>query len=232
MKAKLFKAFIIDQEDDLAKQLITSVSGLFGKIYANKDPDAAKAEIDSLRPDIIFVNLSLKQRSANLEFVEKLFANPELECLFFGYCDAANAEIIAHAIESGIDDVFSRPFDKDIISSKISRFILNDEAQKLTLQYVPLLNPIKASFKAKFEMTSVDENGITFKTEHFINKGTTFKARDPIINDIFDVPEIELMITKTWIGEGWNEYFSFAEVREAKDKTSASLRKFILEKIQ
>lgn len=232
MKAKLFKAFIIDQEDDLSRQLITSISGLFGKIFANKDLADAKIEIESLKPDIIFVNLSLKQRSANLEFLETLFAIPELESLFFGYCDAANSEIIAHAIESGIDDVFSRPFDKDIISSKISRFILNDEAQKLTLQYVPLASPIKASFKAKFEMTSVDENGLTFKTEHFINKGTTFKARDPIISEIFEVPEIEMMVTKTWIGEGWNEYFCFAEVREAKDKTSASLRKFILEKIQ
>lgn len=232
MKAKLFKAFIIDQEDELSKQLIPSISGLFGKVFANKDLAAAKLEIDSLRPDIIFVNLGLKQRSSNLEFVESFFANSEFDSLFFGYCDNASAEIIAHVIENGISDVFSRPFDKDIISSKISRYILNDEAQKLTLQYVPLINPIKASFMANFEITSVDENGITFRTEHFINKGTTLKARDPIIYDIFAIPEIELMVTKTWIGENWNEYFSFAEVRDARDKISASLRKFILEKIQ
>lgn len=231
LKTKMLKALIIDQNPEQAKNFATLVKELFNKVFVQSDALLALKEFEELKPNVIFFNLTINQRSAHFELLEKLPMAMDNPVIVFGYNDAPEPELLAHAIETGIQDIFLRPYDADIISTKITRFYQSEKTSGREIQYQELNPAIKATVKFNFKLTAVDENGLTFKGEHYISKGTVFTQKGPLINEIFENDSQELMVTKTWLSDDWKEYFFFAEPKDQKEQTSAALRKFVLRKI-
>jgi response regulator RpfG family c-di-GMP phosphodiesterase len=231
LKVKLLKAFIIDNNPDQARMMNNLVKEIFTKIYIQTDPILAIRELSEIRPQVIFLNLSIAQRSLNFEIIEKISPIKDQQTVIFGYNDSFEGELLAHAIETGIHDIFVRPFDPDIISTKVSRFFQSEKTDALELQYSPLIHPIKTSVKMNLKLKGVDENGLTFKSDHYISKGTIFPLKNDLIKEIFETENMEMMITKTWLGDGMNDFYIFAEPRVAREQHNASLRKFILRKL-
>jgi response regulator RpfG family c-di-GMP phosphodiesterase len=231
MKSKLLNAFIIDQDPAQGAQFSKVVKELFSKLYLQKSINEALLEYKEVRPHVIFLNLTLDQRSANLEILEGLDFTTEDPTIIFGYNDGAEAELLAHAIESGIQDIFLRPYDPDIISTKINRFFISEKTQNRNLSYSRLIPPIKAQLKFNLKLVAVDENGLTFKGDHYISKGTSFPIKNDLMKEIFEAEDQYFMVTKTWIGDTGKDFFLFAEPKDAKEQTAANLRRFILRKI-
>lgn len=230
LNAKMLKALIIDQNPDQAKNFATLVKELFNKVFTQTDPLLALKEFEELKPNVLFLNLTINQRSKNFDLLEKLPFTLDNPVIVFGYNDGSEPELLAHAIETGIQDIFIRPYDADIISTKITRFYQSEKTSGREIQYQDLNPPLKAHVKFNFKLSAVDESGLTFKGEHYISKGTVFTQKGPLINEIFETDSQELMVTRTWLGEDWKEYFFFAEPKDQKEITSAALRKFVLRK--
>lgn len=231
MKSKLLTALIIDKDPDQGKQFGQVVSKLFSKLYIEADEKMALEEFKNVRPDVVFINLNLSQRSRNFELLEKLEFSPEKEVIVFAVNDQVEDELLAHAIECGVHDIFVRPFDEDLISTKINRYFISDKTQAHELRYARLTPPLKAQVDLKFRLLSVDENGMTFKSENFISKGIHFPLASPLVADIFGQPEVFFMITKTWTSDDLKDFFVYAEPRDMSEEMSAALRRFILRKI-
>jgi response regulator RpfG family c-di-GMP phosphodiesterase len=231
LNAKMLKALVIDQDPNQAKTFAALIKELFNKVFVQSDIVLAQKEVEELKPNIIFLNLTINQRSSNFETLEKLPLSLDNPVIIFGYNDGSEPELLAHAIETGIQDIFTRPYDTDIISTKITRFYQSEKTSGREIQYQELNPVIKATVKFNFKLSAVDENGLTFKGDHYISKGTIFNQKGPLIKEIFETESQELMITRTWLGEDWKEYFFFAEPRDQKEQTSAALRKFVLRKV-
>jgi DNA-binding response OmpR family regulator len=231
MKAKPIKAMIIDHDADLAKQFSQNISALFTKLQIQDNTPEAIQSFKDMRPQVLFINLTINQRSTNFEILEKLELSQEMPTVIFGYNDSHEPELLAHSLETGIVDIFVRPFDPDIISTKIGRYFQSEKTQEMSLQYSPLKPPIKAQVHFNFKLTAVDENGLSFKGEHYISKGTIFSLNNDLMKEIFENSLQEFMVTKTWISDDWKDYFLFAEPKDASEQKSAALRRFILRKI-
>jgi DNA-binding response OmpR family regulator len=231
MKQTNLKAMIIDADPDQAKAMSIVLKDLFSKIIFQSDVTLALKEFRELKPNILFLNLGIGQRAIQLEIPEKLELTPDEQLVIFGYNDASEPELLATAMESGIHDIFVRPFDADIISTKINRYYVSDKTQNRDLQYGKLTPSLKAQVVFDLKLVAVDENGFTFKGEHFICKGTTFPLKGTFIKDIFEADIQEFMITKTWVNEDQKDYYLYAEPRDMKEQTNAALRRFILRQL-
>lgn len=129
MKTKTLSAMIIDQDPDQTRQISNVIKSLFNKVYTQGNLAEAIKEFGEIKPQVLFLNLTINQRTDNLELIEQLTFNQESPTVIFGYNDSQESELLAHAIETGVHDIFARPYDADIISSKINRYYQTEKTQ-------------------------------------------------------------------------------------------------------
>ena len=231
MKTKYLKAMIVDQDSSQGRALALLIKDLFSKIHFEQNVDEIIKECQQVKPRVIFFNLNVAQRTNNFEILEKLPLDGDEQTIIFGYTDAAEPELIAHAIEEGFNDIFVKPFDADIFATKINKYFQFEKTQQRDISYTPLRPPLHGTLNLPLKLISVDENGFEFKCDHYVSKGGSFKLSTPMVQEIFEEPSIDLMISRTWTGDNYNDYFFYAEPLLSNEKTSAALRRFILRKV-
>ncbi len=205
------------------------VKTLFNKVFTQTDIKLIPGDLADLKPQVVIINLSLSQRTENLELAEYIGQQPVVP-LLFGYTESHEPELVAHALESGFQDLFMKPYDEAIIASKINKYFQHEKTLKHDLVYLPMKPPLNVKVNFKIIIKSVDENGITFSSNHYISKGTVIRLPGELSQELTSSAKTEFMVTKTWAGETWEEFFSYAEVRSPDDTKSSALRKFILQK--
>lgn len=229
MRTKLLTTLVVDNDPDQLKQLTKVLSEVFNSVYTT-NIDSAVTDHKNLKPHVIFINLTIKQRRNNLELLEKLKSTEENPVIIFGYNEGLEPELTAHALEIGMHDIFLRPFDADIIASKINLFFKSDKAMDKGISYSKLTQPIESRVSLKAKMIGVDESGLTFSGPHYINKGSVLTMNQPLIKEIFEKDSIDMLVTKTWLSDDWKVHFFFLEPKNANEQSSAALRRFILKK--
>ncbi len=231
MKTQYLKALIIDQDPAQGRAMALLIKDLFNKIHFEQKVDEIIKECNEIKPRVLFINLNVEQRTTNFEILSKIPLDGDSQTVVFGYTDSHEPELIAHAIEEGFHDIFVKPYDADIVATKINRFFQFEKTQPRQINYTPLKPSLQGVMGISLKLISVDENGMQFKCDHYISKGTPFKTESPIIQEIFEEPIVELMVTKTWMGDNYGDYFFFAEPVRSIEKNSAALRRFILRKL-
>jgi DNA-binding response OmpR family regulator len=228
---KNFTALIIDSNPDLSQRFISVVDKVFTEVYLQPSEEQVEKDLVEFKPSAIFLNLNIDQRQSAFALLEKLPTMLESMPLVFAYMDGHEPELIAHCFENGILDVFMRPFDADLIASKINRALRNEVAAvEKNLTYTKLLKPLSAEVKFSGRLAAVDENGLTLICDHYVSKGSRLKITSSLMEEIFGTATIRLMVSKTWFDEHKSIHFLYAEPPEQKESQSAGLRRFIMRK--
>lgn len=230
MRPRGLNALIIDQDPQSANHLSHLIKELFHRLHVQADWQEAIQESKDIGFQVYFINLNIGQRTLNLEMVSKIPIEGDPRPVIFGYNDGLEPELLTHAIENGFQDVFIKPFDADIIASKINRFIQSEKTQARDLHYALLSPPLKAKINLQFKVTAIDENGLNLLSDHYISKGTVFTINHPLVQDIFGQSSMDFMVARTWMGDDWKEYYFFVEPKSPSEQTSAALRRYILSK--
>lgn len=230
MKTLSLNALIIDSDPAYTAHIIPVTKPLFNKVFLAGKTDEVMKEVEENKPNVIFLNLTIQQRQNALDLLDRLKSGHG-EAIIFGYTDSAEPDLITHALEAGLQDIFTRPFDRDLISTKINRFYQTEKTLSNEIRYTPLSSPIKARVEMSLKLIGVDENGMTLKGDHYISKGTMITIPEKLAKELFELNSVELMVTKTWVSEDWKNYFLYAEPKDSKESMSASLRKFIMRKL-
>lgn len=231
MKTTYLKAMIIDQDSTQGRAMAILIKDLFTKIHIEQNAAEIIKECEQVKPRVFFLNLNVAQRTTNFEIMEKLPLDGDNQTVIFGYTDTSEPELIAHAIEEGFNDIFVKPFDADIFATKINKYFQFEKTQDRDISYTTLRPPLHGMMNLPLKLMSVDENGFEFQCEHYVSKGGTFTLADPMIQEIFEEPSVNLMISRTWMGDNYTDHFFYAEPQQSDEKTSAALRRFILRKI-
>lgn len=226
MNTKFVSSYIIDQDAESGRHMSGIVKDLLHKVYFETDTKKVIEEITKLKPAIVMVNLTISQRTENLELSE-IAGRMNPPPLLLGYSDSHEPELLAHALESGLQDLFMKPFDEDIIASKINKFFQHEKTLKHDLAYNILKPALAAKVKFAIKVTGCDENGITIESEHYLSKGTSIKLPPTLAVEISGSDKTEFMITRTWTGDSWSQFYSYAELKSPDDAKTASLRRFI-----
>lgn len=227
MNTKFVSAYIIDQDTGSGRNMAAVVKELFHKVYSEADTKKVIDEITKLKPAIVFVNLTISQRTINLELAEALGKLTEDSPLILGYTDSHEPELLAHALESGLQDLFMKPFDGDIIASKINKFFQHEKTLKLDIAYHVLKPALPVKVKFQIKVAGCDENGITLESGHYLSKGSVIRLPRELSRELSGDEMTEFMITRTWTGDSWGQYFSYAELKAPDDQKISALRRFI-----
>lgn len=231
MKAlNLPQALVFDLKEASAKQMAAMLKDIFTTVYLYSDPATLLEQCSKIKPKVIFINLGIEQRSKNLTLIEELSVLPDSP-IFFGYMESYEPEIVAHAIEMGFHDIFTRPFDVDIISTKLVRFIKNDHNENREINYTSVRETIPCSINAKFRIKAVDENGIHLTGPHYISKGTRFFISGDLIQTIYEEHEVEFMVVKTSTDNNSDEFACYIEPTKSSEERSGALRRFLMGKM-
>lgn len=228
MRAKHHRAVIFDTDSLLALKVHAIVSKLFPSTNIQNNAQLFVVDYGQIRPDVVFLNLNASARDVSFKFLES-HAKSADKAYVFAYMDKIDPEIVAHAIENGVQDFFSKPFDESIIATKINRLIKNELTVDQSLSYNRITPPVSVMLDLPLKVVGVDENGITFESPYYVNKGTKLNIASPLIQEIFSVPSFEMMVVKTWL-DG-KKYHLFVEPWMASEEMSSALRRFILSKI-
>lgn len=209
MRAKFLSTLVIDSDPDQAKQIAKVLGEVFNSVYIS-NAEAAVVEAKNLKPHVVFLNLTIKQRRINLELLEKIKATEENPVIIFGYNEGLEPELTAHALEVGLQDIFLRPFDSDIIASKVNLFFKSDKSLDKGISYSKLAHPIEGRVSLNIKLIGVDESGMTFSSPHYINKGSVLNFNQPLVSEIFEKESIDMLVTKTWLSDDWKTHFFFS----------------------
>jgi len=220
-------AVIIDKNIEKAQLFSGLISPELLNISFITDFLDAQKLIQEIQPRIVFVCLNLNQRADCFDLLQILAKKPSAMTIY-GYSEHIGPELITHSLENGVQEIFTSPFDSHRINVKILSE-LNTAKGNEEFNSIPLNPPLKAFVQIEMTIQNVNENGVTFKSSHYISKGTIFSSNANIIQDIFG-KEQTLMITKTWPGVDWREYYLYAEPTVTNDMTSTALKQFIAHK--
>ena len=228
MKTRFLQAILCDQDAIQGRQMGALIRDLFNKMTYEQTSDAIATECKENKPRVIFFNINIEQRIASFEILAKLPLEADSQTIIFGYTDTHEPALIAHAIELGFHDIFVKPFDVDIVATKINKFFEFEKTQNRQINYQSLKPSLKCSLQLSVKLMSLDENGLNCMSENYISKGTVLKLDSKTINQIFEETPVEFMVSKTWMGDNVGEYYLYAEPKAASEKSSALLRKFII----
>lgn len=226
MNTKFVSALIVDQDAESARNMAALVKDLFNKVYIQSDMMNVQEDLTKVKPAIVMMNLSMSQRTENLELAE-IIGKLEQPPLLLGFSDSHEPELLAHALESGLQDLFMKPFDQDIIASKINKFFQHEKTLKHDLAYSQLRPPLNAKVKFSIRIKGCDENGVTIESEHYLSKGTLIRLPGNISQEMTGDEKTEFMITRTWTGDSWSQFYSYAELKTPDEQKTSNLRRFI-----
>lgn len=220
-------AVIIDSAPELTKKLMAVMGPILPQLKVQTHLDDQEP-----LPDVVFVNLNIGQREGSFQLMEKLSLAQKIP-LFYGYLDSSTPELVAHAIESGAQDVFTKPFDEALISTKLSKHIKDERLEENQLPLKALVPSLPANVEFSFKLLSVDENGLLLHGKHYISKGTRIEFAAPIVREIFGKESLAMMFSRTSrCVEDEQSYLFYLEPVNATEAHSSALRNFIIRKKQ
>ena len=229
---KNIPSVILDTDVEMARKFQQVIKPIFPTVKVQNDPLLFENEFADHSPDVMFLNINLETREESFRLMEK-FSQSRRPPLFYCYMDSSTPEIIAHAIENGAQDVFTRPFDNAHIATKLAKHVKHDLARDNQLNVKTLVPTLPASVNFSFKLLSVDENGMLLQGKHYISKGTRFEFTAPIILEIFGKPSLPMMFSRTSRSEtDDHSYLFYLEPVNPTEAHSAALRSFIIRKKQ
>lgn len=224
---KSLKPLVLDSDTGSSRKVTDSLEKIFNHVYAQSDAARYRNELVQLKPDILFINLMINQREEGFGVLDWLGDLDKLP-LIYGYTDETNPDLAAHAVENGFLHVFNIQTEIDELASVIGGHFKESEALIKDLACYKLNPPFPAEIELELNLIQIDENGFTFRSSHYISKGTTFDLIDPVVKEIFGEIQIPVMVVKTSQCED-DQYYIFVEPKDIRESGS-SLRRFIMGK--
>lgn len=224
---KSLKPLVLDSDTSSSRKITDSLEKICNHVYVQNNAAFYRNELVQVRPDILFINLMINQREESFGVLDWLGDLDKLP-LVYGYTDELNPDLAAHAIENGFLHVFNIQTGVDELASVIGGHFKESEALIKDLACFKINPPFSAELELELSLIQIDENGFTFKSPHYISKGTTFNLIDPVVKEIFNENQIPVMVIKTSQYED-DQYYIYVEPKDVRE-SGIALRRFIMSK--
>lgn len=220
---------LVDSDPRTLGAIQNSLTVVTDRTHVLKDASAIEEVLRDFRPEVAFINFNMDQRRRGLELKDELLlSKPDLDC--FAYADAADPILVAHVLELGFRDIFVRPFDPDVICTKINRLGSSKHTNGHDLFYSPIKPARPAELSVPMRLLSIDEGGFYFRSKSFIAKGVSFTFSGSLCQEIFGQRDLELMVSSSERDLGANVFTYYAEPKTPSKIHQSALRHFLLSK--
>jgi CheY-like chemotaxis protein len=225
------KALIVEDDEIQAKVLEVVLGRLGIDVYLVKTAKEFIAKIKTLKSDFCLVDLNVESLGVGfsvIQAVRKVLGNEPVLIVVSGESDRG---AITHALEIGANDFIVKPVDRDILISKISRYVQTDKILDARSPLLPVPNEgIAANLCVDMKIQSIDEIGVTLQGIHLIAKGTAFHIGGGVLDEITGRDRPNLMtVVSTWVNPD-GTYGSYVEFDKADIEVLTSVRRWISQK--
>jgi DNA-binding response OmpR family regulator len=225
------KALIVEDDEIQAKILQVVLTRLGIEVHLVKTAKEFVAKIKPLKPDFCLVDLNVESLGVGfsvIQAVRKVLGSDPVLIVASGESDRS---AITYALEIGANDFIVKPIDRDILISKISRYVKTDKILDARSPLIPVPNEgIAATLSVDMKVQSVDEIGINFQGSHLMAKGTAFHIGGGVLDEISGRDRPNLMtVVSTWVNPEGN-YGSYAEFDKTDTELLTSVRRWIAQR--
>ncbi|MGE0614943.1 MAG: response regulator [Bacteriovoracia bacterium] len=223
-------ALIVDDQPDHSA-ILAAVLKKFG--IDSQAVTTAKAfveKLQELRPTLCFVDLNLDTFGVGFKIIEAVRKAMGAGPILIVVSGVSDQKATAHAMEIGANDFIVKPLDRDVLASKISRYVKTEEL----LAAQPTLFPVPdggSPATVHFEMAvqEVEEFGLRLACNHLLTKGLALHLDGALIQEITGRARPALLtITSTWIESSESlRYGATAEFDASDDELMTAVRRWL-----
>jgi len=144
----------------------------------------------------------------------------------FAFATVENAHFLTEMEEQGFDDHFFIPLNTTLFMTKLKKWFSDDDFIKRLRDMVAVpADQANATVEIKCDITSVEENGITFKSSQILSKGAEISIPESDILYFLGTGPVSLVIERSWPEEE-GVYKFYAEWKSDQEKMAAAVRKW------
>ncbi len=225
-------ALIVDDEEMfcLALQAFLAEIGIESEFYT--DPLEFLSNLKNSDARICFVDINISEIDVGYKVVQAIRSILGHKLPIIVVSARSDAASITNSMEIGASDYLVKPFDQEILQSKILPYFQKNEIgeDSLAIKQTPEdKRDISISFD--YHLQSVDEFGFTLRGSHLLGKGAPIWLNSPLVQEITGKkrPTIMKVLHSTLESES-NEFLSFIEFDATDDELLTNVRRWISEK--
>lgn len=137
---------VLGKSSEASLELGNVLRRKISKVILQSDNNLFKKEIEEIKPEFIFLDLSLGQSEISLEILQWIYLQKK-KMIIFAYTESTAItsvpELIAHGIELGLEGCFSVPINENELEKALFLALKGQSSQQKTL----LQRPQKALLK-------------------------------------------------------------------------------------
>lgn len=226
-------ALIVDDDPHFNKIIEVVLKKLGIDAMTTKDPMEFLQLVKTKHPDLCIVDLNIGKLGVGFKIVKAVRSVLGNRIPLFVVSGASDQQSIAHAMEIGANDYLVKPVNRNLLASKLSRYVkseeLVDEAGDAFFPVPDGGSPVNVSIHLRVH--EIDELGIRLRSKHLITKGTVVHLRGAVVREITgEETPILMTVRSTWIEESGFEYGLLAEFDTTNDYLMKKVRRWLGEK--
>ncbi len=223
-------ALVVDDDEEFTRFLKVILEKLGLKMVATKTVEDFISKIKNINPSICLIDLNLNGLTAGFALVQSIRSKFGYHLPLFVVSGKSDQTAIAHAIERGATDYIVKPIDKEVLGTKISRYIESPEILEKEFDFIRApISGVPADTQIEMQIESIDEIGIKLKSRHLISKGTIVYLQGKIIEEIFETKGRQIFtVISTWVHSDNKTCGAYAEFNVDDATVGSKVREWIV----
>lgn len=206
-------ALIVD-DSEMDRQILNyALKKLDFDVMITRDAQEFLTKLKSERPDFCFIDLQFNGVEIGFRLIQSIRAVMGKEIALFIVSGVTDRSAIAHAIEIGANDYFTKPLNLNVLGSKLARYVRTDRIDDFEAQLLDLSEEQRtAELSIEFDVVEIDEFGLKLDGPHLLTKGCVIRLQSPLVARITGKPEGPLVtVTQTWVDDMNGRAGAYAE---------------------
>lgn len=223
-------ALAVDDDEEFTHFLSIILDKLGIKMISVKTAEEFINKIKIIKPSICLIDLNLNGLTAGFALVQSIRSKFGHHLPLFVISGKSDQSAIAHALERGATDYIIKPIDKEVLGTKISRYIESPEIIDKEFEFIRApINGVPTETIVEMTIESIDELGIKLKSKHLLSKGTIVYMQGPLMEEIFKTKAKQIFtIISTWVHPDNRTCGAYAEFNSGNDEIGSKVREWIV----
>lgn len=220
---------LIVEDNEVANKIISLAVNKLGMASESAFTMAEALEkLNLITPDFFLVDLHLGEFGNGFTVIEAIRQKFGSNVPILVISNRSDSQAISHALELGADDFIVKPIEKNILASKLSRYLSTEELLLSQAQIFPVPKQgCQAVIGLDCSVMEVDEFGLRLASRHVFNKSSAFHLEGKFLEELGGTPETILFTVKSTIYDANLRAFIVDVEFDQDDRFLASVRKWI-----
>lgn len=186
----------------------------------------------STEASLFFIDLNLNDGTNGFELIEFLFKQFGKLIPIIVVSGSKDFSDVLYALEMGAHDFISKPLDKEILASKLARYIKNQQIELTPIPYTKLPNgPSDCKMYLNCKIESIDENGLKLTSPHLITNSALLELEGSLIEEIaLRKTPIPVQVSSIWVSSDRSSFGAYAQFDTRDLPLLQAVRKWLITK--